>query len=426
MTDLPPAEGPAAPGLPDGSGSAAGFRLRSVAVAAYGPTILEALGYGATIPVVPLLARQLGASLGAAAFIAALLGLGQLATSLPAGALIARVGERRAMLAASLLGATAFGLAGLAPRPAVLGAATTVIGMTWSVFLLARQGFMIDAVPVAMRARALSTLGGSHRIGMFLGPLIAAPVIARWGVRAAFVIGVLAAVLAMGLILRVPDLGGQARAAAREEPASMWRVLAEHRHALLTVGIAATAISGLRGTRMSLLPLWCDHIGLVPAAVSVLFAVSALVEIAVFYPAGWVMDRRGRAWVAVPTALVLGGGLAVLPGTRDLSGVAAVAVVMAIGNGLGSGIVMTLGADTAPVLHRAKYLGGWRVCGDLGISGGPVLVSALTSVVSLAATCIGLGAAGVLASGWVWLWVRRLDTARSRSGPWEATPGPPG
>ena len=32
--------------------------------------------------------------------------------------------------------------------------------MTWTMFLIARQGFMIDAVPVAYRARAMSTLGG--------------------------------------------------------------------------------------------------------------------------------------------------------------------------------------------------------------------------------------------------------------------------
>lgn len=62
------------------------FRLRSVAVSAYGPTVLEAMGYGAAIPLVPLLARRLGASVGLAAFVAALLGLGQLATSLPPAA----------------------------------------------------------------------------------------------------------------------------------------------------------------------------------------------------------------------------------------------------------------------------------------------------------------------------------------------------
>ncbi|MEI2778892.1 MAG: MFS transporter [Tetrasphaera sp.] len=389
------------------------FRLRSVAVAAYGPTILEAIGYGAAVPVVPLLARDLGASVGMAALTAALLGVGQVATSLPAGTFIERCGERRAMLIAAAAGAIAMAAAGSARQLVVLALAVTVIGMTWSVFLLARQGFMIDAVPVAMRARALSTLGGSHRVGLFAGPLIAAPVIAHWGMRAAFVIGVAAAGLASALIIRVPDLGGSARAAAREQPATIGQVLRAHRHTLATVGAAATTLSALRGIRLSVLPLWCDHVGLEPAQVSVLFAIAAAVEIGLFYPAGWVMDRYGRAFVAVPTAVVLGSGLALLPLTGAFASVLVVAVVMAIGNGLGSGIVMTLGADTAPVVHRAKYLGGWRLCGDLGFSGGPLLVSGLTGLISLAATSVTVGVAGVLAGGWVLRVVHRLDRARA-------------
>ena len=115
------------------------FRLRSVAVAAYGPSILEIIGYGASIPVLPLLARQLGASVSEAAFVAGLLGLGQLAMSLPAGSLIARFGERRAMVLAAVAGAVAALSAGLAPNIALLAGATVLTGMTWSVFMLARR-----------------------------------------------------------------------------------------------------------------------------------------------------------------------------------------------------------------------------------------------------------------------------------------------
>ena len=44
-------------------------------------------------------------------------------------------------------------------------------------FLIARQGFMIDAVPVGYRARALSALGGSLRVGLLVGPLLGAALI---------------------------------------------------------------------------------------------------------------------------------------------------------------------------------------------------------------------------------------------------------
>lgn len=401
------------PAPPEGHhGPAPPFRLRSVAVAAYGPTILEGIGYGASIPVVPLLARHLGASVGQAALIAGLLGIGQLATSLPAGSLIGRYGERRAMLVAATVGAVAAGLAGAAASLPALAAATLLTGMTWSVFLLARQGFMIDAVPPGMRARALSALGGSHRIGAFIGPMLGALVIARWGIRAAFALSVVASLCALGLVLRVPDLGADAREAARTEPASLWSVLASHRHTLATVGLGATSISALRAIRLSVLPLWADHIGLSASQVSLIFAISSVIEILLFYPAGWVMDHRGRATVAVPTALAHAVGLLALPLAHDLTQVLLVAVIMAVGNGLGSGIVMTLGADTAPGVHRSKYLGGWRLCGDLGSMGGPLALGALTTAATLGVASVTLGLGGLATAAWIAVWVGRLDRVR--------------
>lgn len=87
--------------------------------------------------------------------------------------------------------------------------------------------------------------------------------------------------------------------------------------------------------------------------------------------------------------------------------------LIALGNGLGSGIVMTLGADTAPALGRAQYLGGWRLCGDIGNSGGPLLVSAVAAVAPLATACLSIGGLALLGSWWVGLWTRRLDRSRS-------------
>ncbi|HEX8508632.1 MAG TPA: MFS transporter, partial [Propionibacteriaceae bacterium] len=80
--------------------AAAQVSWRRVILPAYGPTVLVAIGYGAILPLVALSARALGASIGTAALIVALTGIGQLLGDLPAGALAARIGERRALIAA--------------------------------------------------------------------------------------------------------------------------------------------------------------------------------------------------------------------------------------------------------------------------------------------------------------------------------------
>ena len=61
------------------------------------------------MPVLALQARALGADVSTAALVVALWPLGMLATSLPAGALVARLGERTTLLLAGLVDAVAHG-----------------------------------------------------------------------------------------------------------------------------------------------------------------------------------------------------------------------------------------------------------------------------------------------------------------------------
>ena len=130
------------------------FRLRDVALAAYGPTVVSSIGHGAVMPMLALRARDLGADIGTAAFVVALLGIGMLVFSLPAGAVVARIGERRTLVLAGLVDTAAMLAAATTSSVLWLGVAVVLSGASWTAFLLARQGYMIDAVPMAYRARA--------------------------------------------------------------------------------------------------------------------------------------------------------------------------------------------------------------------------------------------------------------------------------
>src|SRR5690606_3273364 len=67
------------------------FRLRDIWWVAYGPSVVSSVGHGAVMPVLALRARDLGADVATAAAVVAVLSLGMLAASLPAGALVARI-----------------------------------------------------------------------------------------------------------------------------------------------------------------------------------------------------------------------------------------------------------------------------------------------------------------------------------------------
>ncbi|MEO5853006.1 MAG: MFS transporter [Nocardioides sp.] len=391
------------------------FRLREIAVAAYGPTLVSSIGYGAITPMIALRARDLGADVGTAALVVSLFSIGMLVSSLPSGAVVARLGEKRTLLLGGFVDAAAMVAAALSTSVLALGAALVVSGMSWTAFLIARQGFMIEAVPPTHRARALSMLGGIFRVGLFVGPLIGAGLISVFGLGSVFLLsGALS--LAAGLLAQVmPDLGADSRQQQRDSGfASVWSVLAAHRHTLLTLGVAVVVISASRSVRTGLLPLWADHLGIGASTTSLIFAGAAFVDIVMFYPGGWLMDRRGRSVVALPIVLGVAVACLLLPLTSTAVGLTALLVLISFANGLGSGIVMTIGADTAPTAGRAQYLGGWRLCGDIGNTGGPLVVSAVTLVAPLATACLVVGALGLVGSAWVGYWTRRLDVTLAR------------
>ena len=381
------------------------FNWRQVAIPVYGPTLLVSIGAGAILPLVALSARDLGASVGIAALVVAMLGIGQLVGDLPAGALAARIGERRALIIACLVDVVALVGAYLAPSVILLGAAVFVAGLANAVFGLARQAYLTAAVPLRIRARAMSTLGGIFRIGSFIGPFVGAIIVTRANIASAYVFAAAMSLAAAGLAALLPDLpvptvhGGVPR--ARTDQLGVLSVLAKHRRILLTLGTGVLVLSAARATRQTIVPLWAESQGIDAATTSVIFGISAGVDMLLFYPGGAIMDRYGRAAVAVPAMITLGVGFVLLPLTHTAVTVGLVACLMGLGNGISSGVVLTLGADAAPVEGRSQFLGGWRLCSDLGNALGPLAIGGISVIATLGLASVVMGVVTWLGSGWL-------------------------
>jgi MFS family permease len=193
-------------------------------------------------------------------------------------------------------------------------------------------------------------------------------------------------------------------------PAAKMPVLAvvrEHRRVLLTQGTAVALVGVVRACRMAVIPLWGESIGLPSSTVALIFGLSSAIDMLLFYPAGKVMDRYGRVWVAVPCLVILGLGIIAVPFTTGVVSLSIVAGVMGFGNGMGSGIVMVLGADASPATGRASFLGVWRLIADLGTGGGPLLLGGITAAAGLATGVWVMGAVGLVGAAAMWAWVPR-------------------
>jgi len=375
------------------------FNLRSIAVAAFGPTLLFGIGQGAILPVVALSARDLGASVAVAALIVTLIGLGSWFFNLPASLVTLRFGERWSIVGAAVAAGLALAAAAtssLAPNGLwLLAVAMTVVGMSGAVFGLARQKYLTEAVPVAFRARALSTLGGVNRIGVFIGPFAGAAVMQFFGIAGAYWVGVVAMAAAALLSLTIPDLTTpEVRTGADAGPQPTLRSVAvSHAGVFLSLGVGILLLSALRSSRQVVIPLWSDHLGMDATSASLIYGLSGAIDMLVFYPAGKLMDRKGRQWVAVPSTLLMGTALLLIPLTGSFVGLLLAALLIGFGNGISSGLVMTLGADFSPDRGRGQFLGLWRFMADAGSTGGPVLLSGVTALASLGP---GIAATGVL------------------------------
>ncbi|TFB62010.1 MFS transporter [Cryobacterium sp. TMT1-62] len=416
------------------------FQMRSVALAAFLPTLLFSIGEGAIIPLIPIVANDLGATLAIAGFIAAMIMVGELAGDIPSGWVVSLIGERNAMIWASLLTIIAVLICIVAPNPLVLGIGIFLIGLATAVFALARHAFMTSYVPLAYRARALSTLGGIFRAGWFIGPFIAAALLSLTdSTESVFWVFVVCCLGAAAMLLLLPDpestFGGPqlvkapdgsvmpaGRELAAEESQGLFRTIWGHRAVLLRLGTGAGLIGAMRASRTVLLPLWAVSIGISVPDIALIIGIAGAVDFALFYVSGQIMDRFGRLWTAIPSMIGLGAGHLILAFTHDLPGnvewFVAVAMILSLANGIGSGLLMTLGADLAPKNNSpAPFLGAWRFTADLGGAVAPLAVAGLTAVATISIASVVMGVFGLFGAVILGRYIPRYAPRRPRMRP---------
>ena len=407
------------------------FSFRSIALPAILPTALFSIGEGAILPIIPIVANNLGATLAIAGIISAMVMVGELIGDIPSGWIVSRIGERTAMIYAALLSIIGLVISIIAPNPWVLGIGIFLIGLSTAVFALARHAFMTSFVPRQFRARALATLGGTFRLGFFVGPFISAAVIHLTGsTQSVFWIHIAGCLGAAALlfILRDPTetlTVNRAASGAPEgeeliarESIGLFRTIWNSRDVLLRLGSGAALIGGMRASRQVILPLWAVSIGIADTQTAVIIGIAGAIDFALFYASGWIMERFGRLWSAVPSMVGLGLGHIVLAFTHDLPDAAiwfiGAAMFMSLANGIGSGILMTLGADLADQNNPAPFLGAWRFTGDVGTASAPLALAGLTAAASIAFASGVLGVVGLIGAGVLLRYVPRYAPHKPR------------
>jgi MFS family permease len=385
--------------------------IRPLLVPVFLPSLLMSIAEYALLPVIPASALALNADIPTAGLIAGLLMVGVLIADLPAGRLVDRIGERRSMIIGAILGS--FGVVAVALGHSLLLMALGVfsLGVGIAIFALARHAFFAEHIPLEFRARSLSLLGGTFRGGAFIGPIIGSLFILQWGVASVYWLAGITCVIAAIVLLASPK--DVIKPTPVTKPGGILAVAKREAKPLLTLGVGAAVLGAIRTTRQVGLPLWALVIGLSPEETSLYIGLAGILDFALFYTSGQIMDRWGRFWAAVPPTLGLGVLHIFVFTVHDGTGFLLLAGAMALANGFGSGIILTMGADLAPADARNEFLASYRLITDIGVAAAPPLLSAITVATGeLAIGMAGFGALGIAGGLLMWRYIPRFIPKR--------------
>ncbi len=367
----------------------------------YGPWMAASLGMSILLVALPIVLVGDGHGYTVAALVAGAGGAGAALAALPVGWSTDRWGPARvgagsltAMIAASLL------MAAVA-RPVMLGIGHLVFGGGSLGVMLSRQSDLTRRIPITLRGRAMSLMGGTMRFSVLMGTAAGGLLVDLAGARWTFLVAGMGAAVGLPAVLpgvRNPDW--EVAPVGVRGP-RMARVIRTNRRHLLQAGLFGMSSMTAREGRMVLLPLVGVALELRPATIGVLVASGYAADLLLFPVSGAIMDRVGRLAAMVPAYGLLAVGLLSLMAADSATGVLLAGLVMGLGNGLSSGSLFTLSSDLAPEEGTASFLSAVSMLTDIGRVVGPLLVGLAAGRWGLDAAAAALAVAMVL--GLLWL-----------------------
>jgi MFS family permease len=386
-------------------------------LAVYIPTLLLSMGQGIMIPTLPLYAQTFAPSFALVSLVVASSGIGTLIADVPVGMMLQRVGRKPLMLVGTGIVAAFSLLIAFAHFYPELLAYRFLAGIGNAMWGISRMAFIAEVVPIEDRGRAISSFGGINRVGTFVGPAVGGLVAVQFGLSVPFIVTAALALVALGIaqaFVKEPAGLSLAKGSLR------WRKIGEiarrQYRDLATAGAAQVFAAMIRSGRQIIIPLYgASVLGLDVAAVGSIISIAAVIDMSLFIPAGILMDRLGRKFASVPSFLIMGIGMGLIPLAGDYVSLLLATGVMAFGNGIGSGTMMTLGADLAPKEAVGEFLGLWRLIGDVGQTSGPMVVGTIGDAFGLGVAAFSLAGVGALAAITLALFVRETLTTERPS-----------
>jgi MFS family permease len=354
----------------------------------YLPTLAVSIGQGAVIPAIPTLTAGFGVSAGLAGQVITAFAIGRLLSLFAGGLLVDRIGSRLPLYLGSLLIAVGAMLMALAPAFWLVLVGQLLAGGGNGMWLVGREVVGLNIVGPGQRGRLMSGFFGLQMAGMAFGPIVGGIGVDLLGFRPVFfayaVIG-LAVVASNGFIAHVgPASRPSSRGGGGREP-SAWRfgtneIAASLRTTFWVLVFATFSMSLYRNAVNSILPLYAGlRLEFSGTQIGTLFGISGALVAVMIIPAGFVLDKLGRKWAAVPAAILPAIAFVMIPFSSTMLELTVVSVLLGIAGGISLGSLATYSYDVIPAGSRGRLQALRRGVGDLGGLVGPALGGVITN-----------------------------------------------
>jgi MFS family permease len=344
----------------------------------YLPSLLMAVSHQAIFLLLPLYALELSGSVAFAAIVMGLRGFGLLLFDVPAGVLVGKLGSKLVLFGGLATIAVVMLLLAAASNQWVVALLVVPLGAAHAAWFLGWLSHVTATCSPDERGRATSAIAGIQRFGAFIGPLVGGVIAQGFGYSTAFFVGgVIAATAAVLSFLFTNRM-----------------IFRSNKRIFSTAGSVALIFQFMRAVRQLLIPLFGVIVGLDAAAIGLIYAISAAVDMSMFYPVGVAMDRWGRKWTGIPSMVVFIIGFVTLPFSQGFYSLLLSGALLGFANGLSVGLVQIIGMDLSPADVRGEFLGVWRLISDAGWAAGPLLAGVMVDIASLSAASFSTAGLG--------------------------------
>jgi MFS family permease len=359
------------------------------------------------VAILPSIGDELVMSTAQLGLFSATYAVGRVLTDVPAGHLADRLPVMSIMRRAAVLVAAGSLLLAVAPLSAVAFVGIFLLGVGTALANTTGATYFSTVAPVSRRGLAVSGFAAAQLGGQAFGPAISGGLASLGTWRLA---ELAAAVIAAALVVAICGRRMAAVTARHAHvappgspPATTWSLTRPMLAVLfaipfvmfLTIGAMIQTLAPVIGK---------EELGLAAGVIGLAVGLGGLFRFVGAVVGGQVADRIGRKAALVPGLALQSVGVAMLAIGGDLAIWFASIALLSLGS-IGTSVAIAVLGDVAPPGTLGRYLGRFRLCGDIGLIIGPIVTAWLYDVAGRAAAVLPVAALVALcalaAAAWI-------------------------